>query len=146
MPVVGMTVKNVSAKRIGEYMGPAGVNNNVKLVEVNETEMTAVGKKGLVISYEFKSDYLTEKKVPFAEILINGDVLVVADNSAELVKNWKKDKKLPDDLNIQAVNSVLRRCITRALGLSEELNLPPPIQLPFASKREDQPQDSRYIG
>lgn len=146
MPVVGLTVKNVSAKRIGEYVGPAGVNNNVRLVEVNETELTAVGKKGLTIAYEFKSDYLTEKKVPFAEILINGDVLVVADNSAELVKIWKKDKKLPEDLNLQAVNSVLRRCITKALGLSEDLNLPPPVPLPFASKKEEQPQDSRYIG
>jgi len=146
MPVIGMNVKNVSAKRIGEYIGPAGVNNNVKLVEVTETEMTALGKKGLTISYEFKSDYVTEKKVPFAEILINGDVIVVADNSAELVKGWKKDKKLPEDLNLQAVNSILRRCITKALGLSEDLNLPPPIPLPFASKKEEQVQDSRYIG
>ena len=146
MPVVGMTIKNVSAKRIGEYQGPAGVNNNVKLVDVNETDLPAVGKKGLNISYEFKSDYVTEKKVPFAEIVMNGEVLVVVENTAELAKVWKKDKKLPEDVNLQTINAVLRRCMIKALGLSEDLNLPPPVPLPFASKKEEHPADSRYIG
>ena len=146
MPVVGMTIRNVSAKRIGEYQGPAGVNNNVKLVDVNEADLPAVDKKGLNIAYEFKSDYLTEKKVPFAEIVMNGEVLVVIENTAELVKVWKKDKKLPEDLNLQTINAVLRRCVIKALGLSEDLNLPPPVPLPFASKKEERPTDSRYIG
>lgn len=146
MPVVGFTVKHMAAKRIGDYQGPAGVNNNAKLLDVNETELTALGKKGLSVSFEFKSDYVTEKKVPFAEITIAGDVLIMADNTAELAKMWKKDKKLPEDLNLQAVNSVLRKCMIKALTLSEDLNLPPPVPLPFASKKEEQVQDSRYIG
>jgi len=147
MPVIGLTIKNVAAKRIGDYQGPAGVNNNAKLVDVKEADLGNLGKKGLTISYEFKSDYVTEKKVPFAEIIISGDVLVVADNTTDLVKAWKKDKKLPEDLNLQAVNAVLRRCITKALGLSEDLNLPPPVPLPFAQKKtEEQAHASRYIG
>ncbi|MFH0830130.1 MAG: hypothetical protein V1887_03140 [Candidatus Aenigmatarchaeota archaeon] len=146
MPVVGLTVKNMAAKRIGEYQGPAGVNNNARIIDVTETDLTALGKKGLSVSFEFKSDYVTEKKVPFAEITISGDVLIMADNSVELLKNWKKDKKLPEDLNLQAVNSVLRKCMIKALTLSEDLNLPPPIPLPFAQKKEEHPQDSRYIG
>ena len=56
-------------------------------------------------------------------------------NSFEkILKDWKKDKKLPDDVNLQIINAVLRRSIVKALSLSEELQLPPPIALPFAKK------------
>jgi hypothetical protein len=37
--------------------------------------------------------------------------------------------------------------ITKALGLSEDLNLPPPVPLPFAQRKtEEQAHASRYIG
>ena len=60
-----------------------------------------------------------------------------------LIKSWKKDKKLPDEVNLQVINSVLRKCTIKALDLSEELQLPPPIALPFAARKQE---ESRYIG
>jgi hypothetical protein len=39
-------------------------------------------------------------------------------------------------MNLQIINAVLRRGIIRALSLSDELQLPPPIALPFASPQQ----------
>ena len=52
---------------------------------------------------------------------------------------------LGSDLNV--INMILHKCMIESLGLSEKLQLPPPVALPFASPntpKVDTP--SRYIG
>lgn len=144
MPVVGLTISNITAKKTAEQNGPANIGNNVSIKSVDEVDMTGIGKKGLKFGFEFGSAYSTEKKEPFGEILITGNVLFLADNPAEILMNWKKEKKLPEDINLQCINTVIRKCMSKAISLSEEVNLPPPIPLPFAQKQQD--EKSRYIG
>ncbi len=146
MPIVGVVLKDIRAKRIADYSGPISVSNNSSIKDVGEIELQAVDKKGLKLSFEFKSDYQTEKKNSFADITIIGDVLWLVDDPAAILKNWKKDKKLPEDVSLQTINAILRKCATKALVLSEELNLPPPIALPFAMKKDEAVQGQRYIG
>jgi len=78
-----------------------------------------------------------------AEIIIKGNVLFLDSRYRKILSSWKKNKKLPEDVNLQLINAVLRRCLIRALDLSEELQLPPPIALPFARKKGG---ETRYIG
>jgi len=147
MQIVGINMKEVRAKRIAEYNGPISVNSNSNISNVDELEIPGVNKKGLSITFEFNCEYQTEKKNTFAEIVFNGNILWLVDNPADVAKSWKKDRKLPEEVSIATINSIVRKCATRALFLSEELNLPPPIALPFAAKKDDSPQHSqRYIG
>ena len=149
MPVVGLTIKNIVAKNSEEYTGPFGINHKTAIKDVGELDMTAIGKKGLRMGFEFATIYNTEKKTKFAEIVMEGDVLFLADNPAEILMEWKKSKKLPEDVNLQAINAVIRRCVTKTIMLSEDVNLPPPIPIPFAKKGEAAPEGtdkSRYIG
>jgi len=82
-----------------------------------------------------------------ADIIISGDVIFLdAEQHDKIVKEWKKDRKIPEAVNLEIVNSVLRRCIIKALTLSEELQLPPPIMLPFATNKKQEDSTSRYIG
>ena len=62
------------------------------------------------------------------------------------MEGWKKNKTLPDEVNLQVVNSVLKKCLTKVIMLSDELNLPAPIQFPFASPKKKNSEDSSYIG
>ncbi|MBU5557586.1 MAG: hypothetical protein QW751_01880 [Candidatus Aenigmatarchaeota archaeon] len=145
MPVVGMILKNITATKSEDVTGNIKVNNGTNIKEVKETDLTVLGKKGLAVTFEFRTSYETDRsKKPFAEILFSGDVLLIEENHKELLDGWKKNRKLPDKMNIAIINSVLRKCLTEGLVLSEKLNLPPPMVMPFAT--EKQPEESRYIG
>jgi len=143
MPVIGMSISTIDAKKYEEVTGPVKVNSNTNLKEVREQDLPALNKKGLSISFEFKTQYINDKNKTLAEIIIGGDIFFIDNEQDKILKEWKKDKKLPDEVNLQIINAVLRKGITKALNLSEELQLPPPIILPFAKKQQE---DSRYIG
>jgi len=143
MPVIGINIKNIDAKRYAKIERRVRVNNNTKLKEVKEQNLTALKKKGLSVGFEFKTTYVSQMNKPLAEIIIKGNVLFLDSRYRKILSNWKKKKKLPEDVNLQLINAVLRRCLIRALDLSEELQLPPPIALPFARKKSG---ETRYIG
>ena len=144
MAIVGMVLRNITATKSEDISGNVKVNNSTNIKDVRETDLAVLGRKGLAVGFEFKTTYEVGTKKPFAEICVGGDVLLLEDNAKEIIDNWKKSKKMPDKMNIAIINSVLRRCLTEGLLLSEKLNLPPPLVLPFAS--EKQQEESRYIG
>ena len=147
MPVVAVNIRHVNAQRKEDYNGPIQIGHNTALKDVVDADFGQIGKKGLKIPFEFRTDYKTDKNKIFAEIVMQGEVLILADNTVEVLKSWKKDKKIPEAVNIEAINAVIRKCLTRAITLSEEIQLPPPVPMPFAQKQEDQQQTrSRYIG
>jgi hypothetical protein len=147
MPVVGLNIRNINARKTQEITGPVKVNNTTNFVEIKEHKLEALDKTGLSISFAFKAEYTTENsKKSIAEIEINGDVFFLDAEHETILKGWKKDKKLPDDVNIQIINTILRKCITKAIDLSEELQLPPPVALPFAQQKKQEESGSRYIG
>lgn len=148
MPIVGIVVKNINAKKIEDFVGPAQISNNANIKNVEEHNLVAIGKPSLKITFEYKSDYLTDKKKLFAEISIGGEIFFADGLGEKVVEGWKKEKKLPEQLNLHVINTILHKCMIRSLSISEELQLPPPIALPFATPntpKVDEPA-SKYIG
>jgi len=143
MPVIGINIKNVNAKKNEEITGAVKVNSNTNIKDIKEHVLPALKQKGLSIGFEFKTEYVNDKNKSLAEIIIGGEVLFIDEQFEKIARDWKKDKKLPEEINLQVINAVLRKSVIRALSLSEELQLPPPIALPFAKKHEE---DSKYIG
>ena len=138
-------MREMKGKRIADYNGVMNINSNSAIKDVEEIDLPAVGRRGIKVNFEFKTDYQTEKSNTFADIIITGDVLWLVEDASTIIKNWKKDKKLPEDISLQTINTILRKCATKALVLSEDLNLPPPIALPFATRKEEAQQSQRYI-
>ena len=66
------------------------------------------------------------------KILLTGEVvyLIDKDKAADVVKNWKKNKKMEKDMMTNILNNVLAKCNVQALILSKDMNMPPPIPLP----------------
>src|SRR3989344_2342123 len=113
MAIVGINVKHISGIKNDELTAEVRVNNNTNLLDVAEANLEAIGKKGLSVSFEFKSEYIFEKsKKVLATIKIGGDVIIVEDDHDKILKEWKKNKKLNEDLNLQIINTILRKAIT----------------------------------
>jgi predicted nicotinamide N-methyase len=142
MPVVGMNIKSIDAKKHEEVTAGVKVNSNTNLKEIKEHNLAALNKKCLLIEFEFITQYLSQKDKKVAEILIDGDVFFVDDNYKKILESWKKDKKLPEDVSLQVINVIFNKCSKKAIMLSDDLQLPSPIPLPFARKKEE----TKYIG
>jgi hypothetical protein len=133
MPVIGITLNNISAKRLGDIPLSIQLGHKAAIIGIEEADLRTLGKKGLKIAFEFETDYSdSEKKKSFGEIKINGDIIFLAANTAELLLSWKKEKKLPDAVNLECINNVIKKCMYKAIILSDDVGLPAPCPIPFA--------------
>ena len=130
MAIVGFNFTRVSAERGTPARGRIEVKNNVQIKEVEKTDFSfgAAKQAGLKIIFEFKSVYNPK----IGEIALEGELLDIEDEKSvqEVLGEWKKKKKLPDNIMSMVINSILTKCNIEALIMSKELNLPPPIPMP----------------
>lgn len=138
MAIVGFNFTKISAEKKSAPKGRIGIKNNVSVKEVEKTDLFlgSMKQNGLKITFEFKSVY--EPKM--GEIVLQGEILDMEDEKIiqDVLKDWKKNKKLPDSLMNMVVNSILNRCNIQALIMSKELAMPPPIPLPKLGQRPAQ--------
>ena len=130
MTVVGFQFDKIVVDRMDVPKGKMNVKNNIVIKDLEKKEIN-VGKAKqnlLVFKFEFEANY--EPKI--AKITLNGTTTYVEkeEKVEELVKGWKKDKKIPKEIMAPLLNNILTRCNIEALILAREVNLPPPIQLP----------------
>jgi len=129
MTVIGFSFTKMLIEKKNPVKGKVSINNNVSIKEVEETKLNINTKrKALKLNFEFTSAY----EPSIGKILLAGEViyLIDKDKAAEVVKNWKKNKKLEKDMMTKVLNNVLAKCNVQALILSKDMNLPPPIPLP----------------
>lgn len=135
MTIVGFNLNKILVEKKGPIKGKVNIGNNVKITNLEEQDLN-LGKakaKGLKYSFEFVSKY----EPGIGEIKLNGDVLSIEDEKKvkELIASWKKDKKISADVMTVLLNTILSKCNIKALILSQEINLPPPIPMPKVKKQ-----------
>lgn len=130
MTIIGINLTRINAERKEAPKEKVTINNNISIKNLEKKDL-AVGtakQDAIRFMFEFKSKY--EPK--FAEIGIDGDVLFLS-TAAEvkrLVEGWKKEKKVPKEIMEQIMNAALNKCNIEAIIISQQVNLPPPVQLP----------------
>lgn len=140
MPVIGLKLDSIDAKRNKDtFGGELKINSTPKIVSVKEIDVNAIGKKALALGFEFGADYMPD----IAHIKINGEVIYVSKKSAEILKKWKKDKKVPEEVGIEVLNHLFRHCLLKVATIAEDLQLPPPLNFPVVRPKTEQ---ANYIG
>lgn len=129
--ILGISIQKVEAE-IGKLdeMARLTINSVPRIKDIEVRDMPAIGlKNALVASYEFETSY--EPKI--GKIKIEGEVLCREENAKQISDDWKKSKKIPDEIAIPILNTVFRRCVLKVMNEAEDLQLPPPIRLPTVS-------------
>ena len=143
MPIIGMNINSIEAVKKGKVERGLKVNNQTSITDAIEQDLTGIGKKGLKIMFSYSTNYVVNG-ANVATIRMTGEVMYVGDDIESIKAAWSANQKLPETIELQVINHVLRKGVTKSLALSEELQLPPPIALPFASKKKA--DESKYIG
>jgi hypothetical protein len=141
MPIVGMNFSLMEAKKSDKNVtGEIKVNSTPKITEIKEVDITQLKKKALSLTFEFVTSYNPD----LAEIKIGGDVLYLAENNTKILSQWKKKKSIPEDMSVEVLNHLFRRCLLKISNMADDLQLPPPITLPRVRKKGD--ESTEYIG
>jgi hypothetical protein len=133
MPVIGLNFTRLEASRSeGPVKGEIKVNSTPKIVEVKEITVQNLNKKALSMSFEFTTHY----SPGMGEIKLEGNLLFLASRTPAILKKWNKDKSLPEDVSVAVLNHLFRRCLIKISAIADDLQLPPPVQLPVVKPRE----------
>jgi len=130
MAIAGFGFTTIEVDRKPMKDGKISISNNVAITNVDETELH-LGKekqKALRFIFEFTSKY--DPNV--GHISIGGELLFIEETKKvqEILDQWKKEKKVPQEVMTHILNNILNKCNILALILSREVNLPAPIPLP----------------
>lgn len=139
---MGFNFTKIIAERKSFTRGKIEVKSNIKIDNVKE-EKLPLAKEETGLRFDFSFTLTYEPKI--GEISFTGNVLYVdnAEKTKKILKGWKKNKKVPPELNAPIINTILYRCNLKALELSQEVNLPPQIQMP---RLRPQSSTGTYIG
>ncbi len=135
MPVIGMQLTKIEAVRRSNPTPGFKVESVPTIVSVEEKELPALGNDGkvLVINYTFTVDYRPD----IANIKISGEILYLEEGERVGVKTWAKNKALPQDVMIEVYNTIFRKGLLKALVLSDDMQLPPPLQVPIVTPKKN---------
>ena len=146
--IAGFNFTRLLAERKDFIKGKVDINNNVSIKNVEETDL-ALGKskqKALKFTFEFTSKY----EPSFGNISIEGDILFIDEPKAvkDITASWSKDKKIPKEIMVGLLNTVLSKCNVQALIMSQEINMPSPIPMPNVqfNQPQEKAEGKEYIG
>jgi len=135
MPILGMNFTKINAERKSPLRGKININNNIAITDVKKQDLKVQNQESAIIEFEFIATYDPN----IGEITIKGDTVVVEEPKkiGEILNQWKKDKKLPEDILSQVMNNLLTKCNIEALIIGREVGLPPTLNMPKVKVKEE---------
>ena len=134
MIIVGEKITKVDAKR-GKLKRGLKIETKPEITKISSKEIFAAGEKrnGALIDFNFNISY--EKS---GHINLKGSLFVTGedDELKRLQKEWKKDKKINDNIFPALLNRIFELGLITAIPLSKTLGLPVPLQLPRVNTKQ----------
>lgn len=127
MPIIGTTFMGIEATRKKTIAGgDVKVNSTPKITAMREVDVDALGKKAVVMEFTFGSEY----EPGIANIAVKGELMYVGPKQVAVLKQWKEKETLPADVSVEVLNHLFRKCLLKIAVLADDLQLPPPLELP----------------
>lgn len=127
MPVIGLNYTKIEAERTGTAPNTE-INTTPKILDVKESKIKGLGSNIDALTIEFQ--FLSEFKPEIGSINILGTLVYQTNESKDILKEWKKNRKLTNEAQVEVVNHIFRKVSLEALRLADLMQLPPVINLP----------------
>lgn len=144
MPFIGFNFDKIEAsKEVDEIKGNINVKHSLNIIDIKQQELT-LDKKQEVLKFIFKFTLNYEPKI--GSINLIGSMLYTEDQKKmkDILQDWKKDKKIPQDIMQGLFNTILTKANIKALNLAQDVNLPPHLPLPKLEAKSK--NYNEYIG
>lgn len=130
MSIISFNFTKINAERKEGAKGKISIANNIGIKDVKSFELKLGKNKEKALKLEFLFEAKYDPNI--GNISLGGDIVYLgtADKVKEIEKEWKKNKKLPNDVVEEVMGNILSKCNIEALIMSREINLPAPIPLP----------------
>lgn len=144
MPVVAVAFRHIIAERreLKKQLTSLDIDSTPKIVNVAEKELAVFeNTPSVVMDFEFRTLY----QPGLGEIRFIGELVYTTKDAKNLVKDWEKNKALPNEIDAEVKNFLFRKCLTFAINISEQMQLPPPLGFPIiqSQKKETQQQGTK---
>lgn len=130
MGIIGLTYDKITTERTEISNKKVNINTTSSIKNIEKSELNAFNSKvkALNIKFELKSKF--KPKIGFIDI--EGTVIYTAENIEEIMKQWKKNKTVPDENRVELTNYIFRNALPKALLLTDIMQLPPVLDIPQA--------------
>ena len=137
MAIIGVNFKKIFAERKSGGKDKISIKNNIGINKIEEANIKA-GPKDKAL--KFTVDYSAKYEPGVAEIALVSEVIMVEESkkAKEILDNWTKKNQIDKSIAAHVLNHVLIKSNIRALSLSEQLSIPPQIELPKVRAEEKQ--------
>ena len=130
MRIIGFNLMKISIERKEQIEKELKISQNIGIKEIIKEKIPVSNDEALKITFDFTIDYSGDS----AKIEFKGNLIILPEKeeTKKILKSWK-DKKFTDEFRIPLFNFIMSKCNIKALGLEDELFLPPHIQMPRIS-------------
>ena len=128
MPIIGLNYTKISANRSGDSNQKLDINTVPEITDFKQATLESFGGKVNVARVNFAYKTIIEPNI--GNITIEGIIIYENENIKDISEQWKTEKKLPVDAQLEIINYIFRTVSIKALIISEILQLPPVINLP----------------
>lgn len=144
MPIVGFNYSKLEVEKKTQTSNKINIKSDVAITNINEEKLPTGKTKVDGLRFDFKYNIAYEPKI--GTINLSGFIYYLDDSKVikDVLKGWKKDKSIPNEITLEIINAVLFRSTIKALSLAQEVNLPP--HLPVIPRANPKSDTKNYIG
>ncbi|HLD10931.1 MAG TPA: hypothetical protein VJB89_02525 [Candidatus Nanoarchaeia archaeon] len=128
MPIVGFNFTRINIEKKDKMNSGERINSNINITSVEQEKLNLKPSEEILrFNFEFTVDYSSA-----GEAKLNGYVVYLdsPDKIKDYLASWEENKTINPETLSSILNTILFKCNIKTLNLSQEVNLPPHIQLP----------------
>lgn len=123
MRIRNIELKSIEARR---YINRSERPKQVRIDHNSTVSNIAVVKdNNASIDFQYTASY-----GPVGMIKLEGSLLYEGDDAKKVSSEWKKTRKMPNQIASHIHTAVMQACVPEAVSIAKDLGLPPPIPLP----------------
>ena len=134
--IINYRLEKIAIEKKTRPKGPVEAKNSLRITDIKEEPISSLTKdNALNMQFSFAVTY--EPNIALLEMVGSVTYLAEVKKAQEILQNWKKNKKIKQEVAAPIFNFILAKCNIKALSLEQDVELPYHLPIPrLKSKAE----------